>query len=150
MSCVKSVSNQDFSVAVQMPVSPVLSPVRSILSVQTLSQKKDLSPLSKTKRDIKKCFNCRSLCFWPKCIQCPQCCTCSAGGRSSAKLLVDMVPPRPKSKGSVDLEGRIHSPLQTQASSGKGPVESQWICKPPKEPLPEGGFACTDSHKGSR
>ena len=59
-------------------------------------------------------------------------------------------PPGPKPKGSLDVEGQLNSPFQTQTSSGKGPVGSQQVCKPPQEPLPEGDFACTDSQKGSR
>ena len=64
--------------------------------------------------------------------------------------MADLVPPGCKSKGSLDLEGRLHTPVQTQTSSSKGPVDSQWVCKPPQEPLPEGGFACTYSQKDSR
>ena len=55
-----------------------------------------------------------------------------------------------KSKGSVDLKGRLHSTIQNQTSSNKGSVDSQWVCKPHQEPLPEGSFACTNSQKGSR
>ena len=61
-----------------------------------------------------------------------------------------MVPLGRKSKGSVDLKGWLHSPIQTQTSSAKRSVDSQWVCKPHQEPLPEGSFACTDSQKGSR
>ena len=97
-----------------------------------------------------KYFYCRSLCLCPKCVKCPQCCTCSASGRSPAKLLAEMVPPGRKSKGRVDLKGRLHSSIQTQTSSSKRSVDSQWVCKPRQEPLPEGSFACTDSQNGSR
>ena len=61
-----------------------------------------------------------------------------------------MVPPGHKSEGSVNIERWLHSPLQNQTSTGERPIDNQWVCKPPQEPLPEGGFACTDSQKGSR
>ena len=50
---VLKVQRQDFSVTVQPPVlCPVVSPVRSVLNVRKLSQKKDISPSSKSKREI--------------------------------------------------------------------------------------------------
>ena len=61
-----------------------------------------------------RCFYCRSPCFCPKCSQFPQCCTCSATGRSSPKLLADVVPPGRKSEGSVNFETRLHSPVQNK------------------------------------
>ena len=152
---VKSVTEQAFSVTVQPHVwFPVVSPVHFVQKVQRPTQKNDISPLSKAKREINKycerCFYCRSLYFCPKCSQCPQCCTCPAGGRSSPKLLAYMVPPRRKSEGCVHIERRLHSSVQTQTSTGERPIDNQWVCKPPQEPLPEGGFACIDPQKGSR
>ena len=61
-----------------------------------------------------------------------------------------MVPPGCQSKGSVNSEGGIHSPVQTQTSSSEGTSDNQWLCKPSQEPLPEGSFACLDSQKGGR
>ena len=89
-------------------------------------------------------------CFCPKCSQSPQCCTCSASGRLSPKLLADVVPPGCKSKGSVNFERRLHSPIQNKTPTSKRPIDNQWLCKPPQEPLPEGGFACIDQQEGSR
>ena len=42
------------------------------------------------------------------------------------------------------------STLQNQTSFSQRSVDSQWLCKPHQEPLPEGSFACTDTQKGSR
>ena len=106
------------------------------------SQKKDGSPSLKLKTEInfvKSVFFCRSLCFCPYCSKCPQCCKCSAGRRASAKFLAEVVPPGCKSESSVHLEGRLHSLVQKQTSSGKGSIDSQWLYKPPQEPLPERG-----------
>ena len=53
MDCVLNVQRQNFSVTVQPPVlCPVVSPVHSVLSVWRLSQKKDISPSSKSKTEI--------------------------------------------------------------------------------------------------
>ena len=53
VDCVLNVPRQDFSVTVQPPVlCSVVSPVRSALNVQSQSQKKDISPSSKSKREI--------------------------------------------------------------------------------------------------
>ena len=153
VSCVKSVSNQDFSVTVQVPVScPVVSPVCSVINVQRPSQKKDIRPLSKTKREINSVKGASIVghCVFAQNIPAPQYCTCSAGGKSSAKLMADMVPPGRKSKGSVDLERRLHSPIQTQTTSGERSIDSQWVYKSAQEPLPEGSFARTDPQEGSR
>ena len=52
-SFVLNVQRQDFSVTVQPPVlCPVVGPVRSVSSVRRSSKKKDISPSSKTKREI--------------------------------------------------------------------------------------------------
>ena len=61
-----------------------------------------------------------------------------------------MVPPGCKSKGSVNFERRLHSPIQNKTPTSKRPIDNQWLCKPPQEPLPEGGFACIDQQEGSR
>ena len=61
-----------------------------------------------------------------------------------------MVPPGRKSEGSAHIERWLHSPIHTQTSTGERPINNQWLCKPPQESLPEGGFACTDPLKGSR
>ena len=61
-----------------------------------------------------------------------------------------MVPPRCQSKGSVNSEGWIHSPVETQTSSSERTSDNQWLCKPSQESLPEGSFACPDSQKGGR
>ena len=97
-----------------------------------------------------KCFFCRSLCFCPHCSKCPQCCQCSAGRMPSAKILAEVVPPGCKSESSVHFKGRLHSPIQTQTSSGERSIDSQWLCKPPQEPLPQGGFAKPATKGGSR
>ena len=96
------------------------------------------------------CFFCRSLCLCPKCDKCPQCCSCPTGRRAPSALLADLGPPGCKSESSVHFEGRLHSPIQNQTSCGKGPLDSQWLCKPPQEPLPERGFAGLTAKGGSR
>ena len=88
--------------------------------------------------------------FLPKLFQVPQCCSCKTSGRSSSRLLADLVPPGCKSKGSVHIEGRVHPTIQNQTSTGERSIDKQWVCKPPQEPLPEGGFACTDHQEGGR
>ena len=96
------------------------------------------------------CFFCRSLCFCPKCDKCPQCCSCPTGRRAPSALLADLGPPGCKSESSVHFERRLHSPIQNQTSSGKRPLDSPWICKPPQEPLPERGLAGLTAKGGSR
>ena len=96
------------------------------------------------------CFFCRSLCLCPKCDKCPQCCSCPTGRRAPSALLADLGPPGCKSESSVHFEGRLHSPIQNQTSSGKRPLDSQWLCKPRQEPLPERGFAGLTAKGGSR
>ena len=61
-----------------------------------------------------------------------------------------MVPPGCKSESSFHLEGRLHSPVQKQTSSGKRSIDSQWLCKPPQEPPPERGFAGITTKGGNR
>ena len=78
-----------------------------------------------------------------------QCCTCSTSGRSSTTLLADLGPLRCESKGNVNFEGRLCAPVQTQTSSSKGSLDSQRVCKPQQEPLPEGGFAGSALQEGS-
>ena len=96
------------------------------------------------------CFFCRSVCLCPKCDKCPQCCSCPPGRRAPSALLADLGPPRCKSESSVHFEGRLHSPIQNQTSSGEGPLDSQWLCKPHQEPLPGRGFAGPTAKGGSR
>ena len=97
-----------------------------------------------------RCFFCRSLRFCPHCSKCPQCCQCSSDRGTSPKILAEVVPPRFKPESSVHFEGRLHSPVQSQTPTSKGPPNSQWLCKPPQEPLPEGGFASLTTKGGSR
>ena len=106
--------------------------------------------IQKRNKFCEMCFYCRSLCFCPNCSQCPQCCTCSASGRVSAEFLADLGPPRHEFKGSFNLEGRLCASVQNQTSSSKRSLDSQQLCKPPLEPLPEGGFAGSASQEGSR
>ena len=40
--------------------------------------------------------------------------------------------------------------IQNQTSSGERPLDSQWLCKPHQEPLPERGFAGLTAKGGSR
>ena len=62
-----------------------------------------------------------------------------------------MVPPGCKSEDSVNFERWLHSPVQNKTPpTSERPIDNQWLCKPPQEPLPEGGFACTDQQEGSR
>ena len=61
-----------------------------------------------------------------------------------------MVLPGCKSESSVHLKGRLHSPFQNQTSSGERSFDTQWLCKPPQEPLPQGGFASPTAKGGSR
>ena len=96
------------------------------------------------------CFFCRSVCLCPKCVKCPQCCSCPPGRRAPSALLADLGPPRCKSESSVHFEGRLHSPIQNQTSSGEGPLDSQWLCKPHQEPLPGRGLAGPTAKGGSR
>ena len=97
-----------------------------------------------------KCFFCRSLCFCPLCKQCPQCCKCPTSGRSSPRVLAKMAPLGRKSESNIHFKGRLCSPIQSQTPTGSRPFDSQWLCKPHQEPLPEGGFASTTQEKGSR
>ena len=152
LNVAKCVKNKNISVNAQVNVScPVVGHVPSAISFKRQSQKKDVRPLSNIKKERKsvKSVFCRSLCLCPQCVKCPQCCTCSASGRSPAKLeYAEMVRPGCKSKGSVDLKGRLHSTFQSQTSSSERSADSQWLCKPHQEP--EGSFACTDAQEGSR
>ena len=88
--------------------------------------------------------------FVPQCSKCPQCCQCTAGSRSSPGILAEMVPSGRKSESGIHLEGWLHSPVQTQVPSSERPLDYQWLCKSPQEPLPAGGFACSDKEKGYR
>ena len=148
-----SVQRQSFHVSAQQPVlCPVVSPVPFVLNVRGQSQKKDGSPSLKVKTNkfCEKCFFCRSLRFCPHCSKCPQCCQCSAGRRAPPIFLAEVVPPGCKSQSSVHPKGRLHSPVQNQTSSGERSFDSQWLCKPPQEPLPQGGFASPTAKGGSR
>ena len=116
----------------------------------TKERQKSLIKREHRNKFCEKCFFCRSLLFCPHCSKCPQCCQCSADRGTSPKILAEVVPPGCKSESSVHLEGRLHSPVQKQTSSGKRSLNSQWLCKPPQEPLPEGGFACLTTKGGNR
>ena len=61
-----------------------------------------------------------------------------------------MIPPGCKSESSVHFEGRLHSPIQGQTKSSQRSVDSQRLCKPPQEPLPETGLAGLTAKGGSR
>ena len=126
---VPNVQRQNFSVTVHPHVlCPVVSPVPFVQERQ--SQKKDTSPSLKTKGKNKICVSIVDHCFCPKCSHCPQCCSCQTSGRSSSRLLANLVPPGCKSKGSVHIEGWVHPPIQTQTSSGERPVDKQWYANP--------------------
>ena len=114
----------------------------------TIERRKSL--IKNRNKFCEKCFFYRSLCFCPHCSKCPQCCKCSDSGRASAKILAEVVPPRCKSESGVHPEGRLHSSIQIQTSSGQRSIDTQWLCKPPQEPLPEGGFASLTAKGGSR
>ena len=114
----------------------------------TKERRKSLIKNETRNKFCEKRFFCRSLSFFPKCSQCPQCCKCPTSGRSSPRVWAKMVPPRCESKGTVHTERRVHSPIQTQTSERTS--DSQWLCKPTQEPLPEGSFACPDSQEDSR
>ena len=148
VDCVLNVQKQEFSVTVQPPVlCPVVSPVRFVQERQ--SQKKNISPSLKTNRKIKfvKGVSIVDHCVFAKTVPtAPN----VAGGRSSPTLLADMVPPGRISEGSVNFERRLHSSIQNKTPTSERPSDNQWLCKPRQEPLPEGGFACTDQEAGSR
>ena len=55
-----------------------------------------------------------------------------------------------KSESSVHLEGRLHSSVQKQTSSGQRSIDSPWLCKPPQEPQPERGFAGITTKEDNR
>ena len=116
----------------------------------TKERRKSLVKGETRNKFCERCFFCRSLRFCPHCSKCPQCCQCSADRGTSPKILAEVVPPGCKSESSVHLEGRLHSPIQKQTSSGKRSFDSQWLCKPPQEPLPAGGFASPTTKGGSR
>ena len=97
-----------------------------------------------------RCFFCRSLRFYPGCSKCPQCCQCSSDRGTSPKVLAKVVPPGCKSESSVHFEGLLHSPIQGQTESSQRSFDSQRLCKPPQEPLPERGFASLTAKGGSR
>ena len=156
VSFVSDVQRQNFHVPVQQPVlCPVVRPVQPfvLINVRGQSQKKDGSPSLNVSTEInfvKSVFFCRSLRFCPHCSKCPQCCQSSADRGTSPKILAHVVPPGCKSQSSVHLEGWLHSPIQKQTSSGKRSFDSQWLCRPPQEPLPAGGFASPTAKGGSR
>ena len=116
----------------------------------TKERRKSLIKSETRNKICQRCFFCRSLRFCPHCSKCPQCCQCSSDRGTSPKILAEVVPPGCKSESSVHFEGRLHSPIQDQTSSGKGSFDSQWLCKPPQEPLPEGGFAGLTAKGGNR
>ena len=127
LNVLSDVKDKNISVVAQVNVScPVVFPVLSAISVKRQSQKKDVRPLSEAKKRIKsvKSVSIVDHYFCPKCVTCPQCCICSASGRSSAKLLADMLSPGHESKGGVYPEGWVHSNFQTQTSSGERAVDS--------------------------
>ena len=55
-----------------------------------------------------------------------------------------------ESESGLELGGRLHAPIQDQASSYHGSFDNQWICKPPQEQLPGGGFTFSDPKAGNR
>ena len=116
----------------------------------TKERRKSLVKSETRNKICQRCFFCRSLRFCPHCSKCPQCCQCSSDRGTSPKILAEVVPPGCKSESSVHFEGRLHSPIQNQTSSGKGSLDSQWLSKPPQEPLPEGGFAGLTAKGGGR
>ena len=116
----------------------------------TKERRKSLIKSETRNKICQSCFFCRSLRFCPCCSKCPQGCQCSSGRGTSPKILAKVVPPGCKSESSVHFEGRLHSPIQGQANSSKRSVDSQWLCKPPQEPLPERGFAGLTTKGGSR
>ena len=116
----------------------------------TKERRKSLIKCETRNKICQRGFFCRSLRFCPSCSKCPQCCQCSSDRGTSPKILAEVVPPGCKSESSVHYEGRLHSAIQDQTSSGKGSFDSQWLCKPPQEPLPERGFAGLTAKGGSR
>ena len=116
----------------------------------TKERRKSLIKNETRNKICQRCFFCRSLRFCPCCSKCPQCCQCSSDRGTSPKILAKVVPPGCKSESSVHFEGRPHSPIQGQTKSSQRSVDSQRLCKPPQEPLPETGFAGLTTKGGSR
>ena len=150
VSCVSDVQRQNFHVLVQQPVlCPVASPVPFVLNVRGQPQKKGGSPSSNMSTEInfvKSVFSvdhCAFACTVPSAHNVAN--VQLVGGRLQKfwqKLsLLD---------SSVHLKGRLHSSVQNQASSSQRSIDSQWLCKPPQEPLPQGGFASPTTKGGSR
>ena len=127
-----NVREQNFSVSVHQPVfCPVASPVPFVVNVRGQSQKKDTSPSSKVRQEIKfvkDAFSVDHCVFAPIAPNVLNVVNAHLiGGRLQKfwqkwSLL--------GSNPSVHFEGRLHSPVQSQTSTSKGPSNSQWLCKP--------------------
>ena len=160
---VSDVQRQNFHVLVQQPVlCPVVSPVPFVLNVRGQPQRKGGSPSSKVNREInfvKSAFSVDQCVFAPTVTSVHNVANAQligggggggGGGGASAKFLAGMGPPGCKSESGIHLKGRLHSPFQDQTSLGEKSPDSQRLCKPPQEPLPQGGFASLTTKGGNR
>ena len=119
------------------------------------SQKKDISPSSKSKKEIN---SVKGVSIVDHCV------------------FAQNVPSAPNVAHVKPVGGRLQSFWQIWSLVGANPrvvsilkdgyillfklrpplvrdpliITNQWVCKPPQEPLPEGTFACTDHQEGSR
>ena len=154
VNCVSNVQRQNFHISVQKPVlCPVVSPVPFVLNVRGQSQKKDGSPSLKVKTEInfvKSVFSVDHCVFAPTVPSVHNVANAQMVGGRLQKFWQKWFTPGCKSESSVHLEGRLHSPVQKQTSSAKISIDSQCLCKPPQEPLPERGFACLTTKGGNR
>ena len=105
-------------------ICPVANPVFSVTNTTRLSQKKDVSPSLKSKKKI-KCVKSASIVG--HCVSVPTVANVPivahvqlVGGR-----MADLVSPGCKSEGSLNLEGRLCAPFQTQTSSSSGSLDHQ-------------------------
>ena len=85
--------------------------------------------------------SCKSVSFCPSCDKCTQCCRRSACGGPTAKLLASLGPKGFKSDSSINPEGGLQPPIQSQTTSYQNPSDKERICKSPQEQLPAGGIA---------
>ena len=97
-----------------------------------------------------RCFFCKSVSFCPSCDKCTQCCRRSACGGPTAKVLASLGPKGFKSESSINPEGGLQPPIQSQTTSYQNPSDKERICKSPQEQLPAGGIAFPPSKTSGR
>ena len=120
-------------------------------------QKRELSPACQNviyeRSQIKiceKCFLCHSIVLCKSFNKCLKCCSKSACGGPTSKLLENLAGSGCRSESSSNPERGLHPPLSDPAKTHKVSHSHKLLCQSPQEPLPAGGITSAYRQKHNK